>query len=145
MTDQEIVDFMKPFVPKTGVVLMWCTSSNQPRAEAVLEALDYEFKSSAVWVKLGEDGKPISGLGLIFRNMHEVLLYATRGNMPGPQYQPPTAFLSPRGKHSAKPPEIRAEIEKMFPDFDESTRIELFSRDSGPGWRHFAKSVPKTA
>ncbi len=40
-------------------------------------------------------------------------LYGTRGNMPAPQYLPPSIFRYPRGEHSAKPPEIRAEIEKM--------------------------------
>jgi N6-adenosine-specific RNA methylase IME4 len=43
-------------------------------------------------------------------------------------------FPFPRGEHSAKPPEIRTEIEKMYPDFDESTRIELFARDQVKGW-----------
>lgn len=137
MSDQEIVATMKTFVPKTGALLMWCTSSNLHRAVVVLETLEYDFKSSAVWVKLGEDGLPISGLGLIFRNQHEVLLYGTRGNMPAPQYQPPSVFLFPRRKHSAKPPEIRSEIEKMYPDFTDKTRIELFSRDDAPGWTHF--------
>jgi N6-adenosine-specific RNA methylase IME4 len=76
-------------------------------------------------------------MGLVFRNMHEVLLYGTRGAMPGPQYQPPSAFLYPRGKHSAKPPEIRKEIEKMYPDFDAKTRCELFCRETVNGWTTF--------
>jgi N6-adenosine-specific RNA methylase IME4 len=141
MTDEEIIDYVKPFVPDTGAVLWWCTSSNQPRAEAMLDALGYEFKSSAVWVKTAQpfDDEPLTrvGLGLVFRNMHEVLLYGTRGNMPGPQYQPPSVFFYPRGRHSAKPPEIRAEIEKMYPDFDASTRLELFAREQVPGWTTF--------
>jgi N6-adenosine-specific RNA methylase IME4 len=75
-----------------------------------------------------------TGLGLVFRNQHEVLLYGTRGDMPGPQYQPPSVFHYPRGRHSAKPPEVRIEIEKMYPDFDETTRLELFAREKLPGW-----------
>jgi N6-adenosine-specific RNA methylase IME4 len=67
------------------------------------------------------------------------LLYGTskRGNMPAPQYQPPSVFLYPRGEHSAKPPEIRIEIEKMYPDFDAATRCELFYRKADgeiDGW-----------
>ena len=150
MTDDEIVDFIKPFVPEVGAILMWCTSSNQPRAEAVLESLGYDFSSSAVWVKAAvpENDLPLTrvGLGLIFRNMHEVLLYAKRGNMPGPQYQPPSVFFYPRGRHSAKPPEIRAEIEKMYPDFDAASRCELFYR--GPpldGWSTFGNEAIKDA
>ena len=73
----------------------------------------FTFKSSAAWDK----GR--TGTGLVFKNQHEVLLYGTRGAMPGPQYQPPSLFHYPRGEHSAKPPEIRTEIEKMYPDFDD--------------------------
>jgi hypothetical protein len=25
----------------------------------------------------------------------------------------------------------------MYPDYDASTRLELFSRDNAPGWTHF--------
>ena len=93
-----------------------------------MERWDFTFKTSAVWDK----GR--TGLGLVFRNQHEVLLYGTRGNMPGPQYQPPSVFQFPRGRHSAKPGEIRTEIERMYPDFDETARIELFARETVPGW-----------
>jgi N6-adenosine-specific RNA methylase IME4 len=94
----------------------------------------FEYKVSAVWVKTKADGNPCTGLGFVFRNAHELLLYGTRGNMPGPQYNPPSVFFYQRGEHSAKPPEIRKEIEKMFPDFDETTRLELFARDKIVGW-----------
>jgi len=143
MTDAEIVEYMKPFLGAPCAVLMWCTSSNLDRAIQIFEQCDIEFKSSAVWVKTKPDGSPRGGLGLIFRNQHEVLLYGTsmRGSMPGPQYQPPSVFSYPRGKHSAKPPEIRKEIERMFPDFDESSRCELFARERLPGWSCFGNEA----
>jgi N6-adenosine-specific RNA methylase IME4 len=137
MSDAEIVNYIKPFVPKIGAVMWWCTSSNLLRALETMEQCGYEFKTSFVWVKLGQDGKPISGMGLVARNMHEVILYGTVGNMPGPQYQPPSVFFYRRGRHSAKPPEIRAEIERMYPDFDASTRCELFCREQVNGWTTF--------
>ena len=100
----------------------------------VMDAWGFEFKSSAAWVKW-KDGKLQTGMGLVFRNAHEVLLYGTRGKMPGPQYQPPSVFMYPRGRHSAKPEEIRADIERMFPAFaDERTRLELFGRSKVKGW-----------
>ena len=108
---------------------MWCTSSNVKRALAVAEdAWGFECTATAVWDK----GK--TGTGLVFRNQHEVLLYCKRGKMPGPQYQPKSVFKYPRGRHSAKPPEIRKEIEKMYPDFDATTRLELFCRGKFKGW-----------
>ena len=118
-----------------AALLMWCTSSNLERALFILAEWGFTYKASAAWVKLSPDGtRPISGLGLVFRNAHELLLYGTRGAMPGPQYQPPSVFMYPRGAHSAKPPEIRTAIEKMYPDFDASTRLELFARETVEGW-----------
>ena len=62
----------------------------------------FEFKSSAVWVKTKDNGQPVDGMGLIFRNAHELLLYGTRGNMPGPQFQPLSVLMPPRRGHSEK-------------------------------------------
>jgi N6-adenosine-specific RNA methylase IME4 len=134
LTDAQIIDFkidgktVAKLAHKHAALLMWCTSSNVKRAVEVMESWGFTYKTHAVWVK------DKAGLGLVFRNQHEVLLYGTRGKMPGPQYQPRSVFTFPRGKHSAKPPEIRKEIEKMYPDFDESTRLELFARDQIKGW-----------
>lgn len=134
LTDEEIINFkvgertVPQLAHKDAALLLWCTSSNLERALAIMHGWDFTFKTSAVW------DKGVTGLGLVFRNQHEVLLYGTRGNMPGPQYQPPSVFRYPRGKHSAKPPEIRSEIERMYPDFNERTRLELFARDAPTGW-----------
>jgi N6-adenosine-specific RNA methylase IME4 len=134
LTDQEIIDFevdgktVPQLAHKDAALLLWCTSSNIKRAIAVMEGWGFTYKTHAVWDKMK------SGLGLVFRNQHEVILYGTRGKMPGPQYQPRSVFRFPRGRHSAKPPEIRKEIEKMYPDFDAKTRLELFARDNVKGW-----------
>lgn len=151
LTDQEIMDFavcgkrVADIAACDAALLLWCTSSNIERALAIMSVWGFAYKSQAVWIKLGADGKPIAGLGLVFRNMHEVLLYGTRGNMPGPQYQPPSAFMYPRARHSAKPAEIRSEIEKMYPDFDDNTRIELFARERVQGWTCYGFEADRQA
>jgi N6-adenosine-specific RNA methylase IME4 len=134
LTDEEIAGFsingkkVPELAHRDAALFLWCTSSNLKRALCVMERWGFEFKTSAVWVK------DKAGLGLVFRNRHEILLYGTCGNMPGPQYQPDSVFDYPRGQHSAKPPEIRGEIARMYPDFTASTRLELFSRVVVPGW-----------
>lgn len=134
LTDEEIIDFkvngqpMSEIAASKCALFMWCTSSNLERALAVMKGWGFTFKSSAVWVK------DKTGLGLVFRNQHEVILYGTKGAMPGPQFQPPSVFFYPRGEHSAKPPEVRQAIEKMYPDFDEHSRLELFARETVKGW-----------
>jgi N6-adenosine-specific RNA methylase IME4 len=109
-----------------AAMLMWCTSSNIKRAIGVMEALRFEFSASAAWNK----GK--GGLGLVFRNWHEPIIYGTKGDMPGPLWQPPSLFDYPVGEHSGEPPEVRLAIERMYPHFDASTRIEVFARRNLP-------------
>jgi N6-adenosine-specific RNA methylase IME4 len=116
---------------KDAALFLWCTSANIEFALQVMKAWGFTYKAHAVWDK----GK--TGLGLVFRNQHEPLLYGTRGNIPGPQYQPSSVFAYPRGRHSAKPPEIRAEIERMYPEFDAKTRLELFARETVNGWTSY--------
>jgi N6-adenosine-specific RNA methylase IME4 len=133
LSDDEIINFrvagktVPEIATHDAVLLLWCTSSNIMRAFAVMKAWDFTFKTQAIWVK------DKTGLGLVFRNQHEHLLYGTRGDMPGPLWQPPSVFSYPRGRHSAKPPEIRQAIEKMYPAFGEGARLELFARGDNPG------------
>jgi N6-adenosine-specific RNA methylase IME4 len=140
LSDQEICDFrvgeklVSEITTDDAALLMWCTSSNVHRALEVLSVWGFEFKSSAVWVKLTRDGEIWPSTGLVFRNCHELLLYGTKGNMPGPQWQPNSVFMCQRGEHSAKPVEAREAIERMYPDFDKQTRLELFCRESLDGW-----------
>jgi N6-adenosine-specific RNA methylase IME4 len=128
LSDAEIINFkidgkVVPEIAHSDAVLfLWCTSSNFERALAIVKGWGFRYKTNAIW------DKQRTGTGLVFMNMHEHLLYGTRGDMPAPQYLPPSIFRYPRGEHSAKPPEIRAEIEKMYPAFDERTRLELFAR-----------------
>jgi N6-adenosine-specific RNA methylase IME4 len=134
LSDEEIAAFKVYGLPidriayKNAALFLWCTSSNMHRALKVMDAWGFEYKTQAVWDKM------VTGLGLVFRNRHEVLLYGTRGNMPGPQYQPFSVFTIKRGKHSEKPLDIRKAIEKMYPDFSAATRLELFARGSIRGW-----------
>jgi hypothetical protein len=95
--------FVREIVTKDAALFLWCTSSNIESPIEVMGVWGFTFKSSAVWVKM-KDGKLQQGMGHVFRNAHEVLLYGTRGDMPGPQYKPPSVLIYPRGEHSAKPP-----------------------------------------
>jgi N6-adenosine-specific RNA methylase IME4 len=113
---------------KNAALFLWCTSANLALALEVMEAWGFEYKTHFVWVK------DKTGLGLICRNQHEILLYGTRGAMPGPQVQFSSVFSYPRGEHSAKPPEIRTAIEQMYPDFKQQHRLELFARGRIDGW-----------
>ena len=139
LQDDEIVNFkidshpIRAIAHDDAMLFLWCTSSNLQLALHVMNAWGFEFKSSAVWIKEGESGRLQVGMGQIFRNAHEILLYGSRGDVPGPVELPLSVFRYPRTKHSAKPAEIRAAIERMYPDFADN-RIELFARGPVPGW-----------
>ena len=137
MTDDEIV--AERFFGRTiaqmaadiGVMLMWCTSSNMLRAAAVMKRFGFDYKTHAVW------DKQKIGTGKIFRNQHEMLLYGSRGDPPMPVTLYSSVFSGEkfkRGVHSAKPDEVRRIIERMYPAFDENTRVEIFARGQIPGW-----------
>lgn len=134
MTDEEIIDIeffgqtIEQLAQDDCAMFMWCTSSNLKRALAVMEGLGFEYKTHAVW------DKEVIGLGLIFRNQHEVLLYGSRGAPPKPIELLSSVFRYRRGKHSAKPPEIRQAIERMYPDFTADNRVEIFARGEIEGW-----------
>jgi len=51
------------------------------------------------------------------RNQHELLLVATRGDMPSPSpaNRPPSVISAPRREHSRKPDEAYELIERMYP------------------------------
>jgi N6-adenosine-specific RNA methylase IME4 len=145
LSDAEIKSFrvgaklVKWIAHKDAALFLWCTSSNLLRALDVMKEWGFSYKTHAVWVK----GR--GGTALVFSNWHEVLLYGTRGAMPGPQFQPPSVFQYPRGRHSAKPPQIREAIQRMYPDFDCRTRLELFARERFAGWDAWGNEVPGAA
>lgn len=145
LTYDEIKDFrvdgkrVREISHKDAALFLWCTSANIALALEVMKAWGFEYKAHAVWVK------DRSGTGLIFRNRHEPLLYGTRGKMPGPQHQPQSVFEFPRGRHSAKPAEIRRAIEKMYPDFDATSRLEIFARETVPGWTPYGFETTSAA
>jgi len=80
-----------------------------------------------VWVK------DKIGLGYFVRNQHELLLVATRGDMPSPSpaNRQPSVIEAPRREHSRKPDEAYALIERMYPSLP---KIELFARNTRSGW-----------
>jgi N6-adenosine-specific RNA methylase IME4 len=68
---------------------------------------------------------------------------AKKGKIPTPRgARNVRQFLSElRGKHSAKPAEIRNRIEKMFPT---QNKVELFARSKSKGWEVWGNEVKST-
>jgi N6-adenosine-specific RNA methylase IME4 len=111
-----------------AVLFLWTTSPFLMLANRVIEAWGFKYSTSFVW------DKQVSGTGYIALGQHEHLLYAARGEPPRPLKVFPSVFPYRRGRHSAKPPEIRQHIEEMFPSFKQGERLEMFARGKVPGW-----------
>ena len=119
--------------PKKSAFYLWVTKDFLPLGYRMIEAAGFEHKTQFIWLKTtsglskshagleefskeelqiaetvikacGLPGKPSPGMGYYGRNCHEILLYATRGNV-RPVWAPITSSViaAPRLKHSAKP------------------------------------------
>jgi N6-adenosine-specific RNA methylase IME4 len=120
---------LRPPAANDAVLFLWATSPLLPGALEVLKAWGFTYKTSAVWQKPG------TGMGYYFRQNHELILVGVRGDIPTPppKARPGSVFTcaSARSEHSAKPTEVRAAIEAMYPRLP---RVELFARDVPDGW-----------
>jgi N6-adenosine-specific RNA methylase IME4 len=99
----------------------------------LLPAWDFEYKSCCCWDKTSPEHDREAGTGYWFRNQHELLLLATRGDpaLPPPAAVPVSMYRERKGAHSAKPDFYREMIEAMTPGLP---RIELFARTARAGW-----------
>lgn len=110
-----------------AALFLWATCPLLPEALGVLVAWGFTYRTCLVWVK------PSIGPGYWVRQRHELLLLATRGKMPtaAPTDRPDSVVEAPRGRHSEKPSQVYALIERMYPNLP---RIELFARARRAGW-----------
>lgn len=109
------------------VLFMWATSPKLAEAFEVLRAWGFEYRTCAVW------DKQKIGMGYYFRQQHELLLVAVRGQpmTPAPANRPSSVLSFPRGEHSAKPVEVYELIEAMYPELP---KLEMFCRSPREGW-----------
>lgn len=119
---------------KDSILFLWATSPKLAEAMELVEAWGFTYRSCAVW------DKERIGMGYYFRQQHELLLVATRGDIPAPDpaNRPASVIREKRGEHSSKPVSVARMIEQMYPDFP---RMELFCRDPQEGWDVFGNQA----
>ena len=125
MSLKEICALEVPATPD-AVLFLWATSPLLPEAFDVIRSWGFTYKGSMVWSKG-------TGTGNWVLNAHEILLIATRGDIPCPlpSNRPLSVITAPRTRHSAKPAEFAEAIERMFPDLP---KLEMFCRSPRDGW-----------
>lgn len=120
-------------------LFLWATRPMLPQALDVVAAWGFAYKSCTVWGK--QRAGEARGPGYIFTDESEILLYATRGNVPAPApgLQWPSLIIAPVGRHSAKPERFRELIESYFPTVP---KIELNARERHEGWEAWGAEAP---
>lgn len=111
---------------------LWTTNAFLFEAKRVMDAWGFEYRSVFVWVK------PQMGIGNYWRVSHEFMLLGIRGKAKSFKERNHMSWKSfNRGKHSAKPDEVRQVIEKVSP----GPFLEMFGRKPIEGWTVFGNQI----
>jgi N6-adenosine-specific RNA methylase IME4 len=114
---------------------LWVTNAFLFEAPTLFDAWGFEFKSSFVWVKSE------IGIGNYWRNAHEFLLTAVRGNARRfNDANLPSWIECNRGRHSSKPEQVRAMLERASP----GPYLELFAREKAERWDAWGNAIAPT-
>lgn len=114
---------------------LWTTNAFLFECPKIFEAWGFEFRSSFVWAK------PQMGIGNYWRNSHEFLLTAIRGDAKRFNDRSLMSWLEcDRGLHSAKPEQVRGFIERA----SHGPYLELFGRRCAPNWAVWGNQIERT-
>ena len=131
-----VADLMAP----DSALFLWATFPQLPDALRLIEAWGFRYKSVAfVWLKQNRRSPGwFYGLGFWTRGNAEVCLLATRGHPKRQAANIHQFIISPIEEHSKKPDEAREKILALMGDVP---RVELFARQSPPGWDVWGNEV----
>jgi N6-adenosine-specific RNA methylase IME4 len=134
MSMQSLSELVLP-AGKDCIMFMWATVPMLPEAIDLLTDWGFTYKSHIAWVK------DRIGTGYWTRNKHELLLIATKGNVPAPAMgmQPPSVVELPVMKHSEKPAFFADMIQSLYPT---TPKVEVFARIGRPGWDVIGNEAP---
>lgn len=121
-------------------LFLWATMPKLNEAFEVISQWGFRYTTCAfTWVKLNPKGEGIySGLGHWTNGNAELCLFAKKGSPKRIAKNVKQIVLAPRGRHSAKPPEVRSRIVRLLGDLP---RIELFAREKSQGWDAWGNEV----
>ncbi len=113
---------------------LWTTNAFIFEAPKIFAAWGFEFRSSFVWVKSK------IGIGNYWRNAHEFLLTAVRGDAKHFNDHSLISWIEvDRGRHSGKPEQVRSMLEKASP----GPYLELFGRLPANGWTVWGNEIER--
>lgn len=125
---------------KDSILFLWATFPQLPAALRVISAWGFKYKTVAfLWLKKNRKADSwFFGLGFWTRGNAEVCLLATRGHPKRQSSKIHQFIISPIEAHSKKPDIVRNKIVELAGDVP---RIELFARQTTPGWDVWGNEV----
>jgi len=123
-------------------LFLWATFPCLPEALEIISAWGFIYKTIAfTWVKRNKGwDKWFVGMGHWTRANAEICILATRGKPKRVSKSVRQIIESPIEDHSKKPDEARDRIVKLMGNLP---RIELFARQSVPGWHCWGNEIDK--
>lgn len=144
MSVEEICNLpISTLTDKNAVLFLWVTFPQLAEAFRVIEAWGFKYKTVGfVWIKQNRSGNGFFfGLGYWTRSNAEVCLLATKGKPKRQSRKVSQLIISPLERHSKKPDKTRDLIVELMGDLP---RLELFARESTPGWDVWGNEVDST-
>jgi N6-adenosine-specific RNA methylase IME4 len=151
---------IKNITNNDSTLFMWATWPKLEESFKVIESWGFNYKTAAfVWVKANKrydpeqiqlfekeiiDDKGIDdylGMGRWTRSNTEFVLLSTKGKPKRINCGVRQLIYYPVMEHSKKPPVTRKRITQLVGDLP---RIELFARESAPGWDVWGNEVNST-
>ena len=128
---------------KDSALFLWVTFPVLPQVFTVLKGWGFTYKTIAfVWVKQNKKSSSLFwGMGYWTRANAEMCLLATKGHPKRKSAHVHQIILSPVAEHSKKPGIVRDKIIELMGDVP---RIELFARQTTPGWDVWGNEVEST-
>jgi N6-adenosine-specific RNA methylase IME4 len=128
---------------KNSALFLWTTLPMLPEALRVITAWGFKYKTVAfVWLKQNKKTPGwFYGMGRWTRANAELCLLATKGHPRRQSRSVHQLIVSPIEAHSKKPDAAREKITTLMGPLP---RVELFARQSAPGWDVWGNEVKNT-
>lgn len=131
---------VREFAASDCVLFLWTTTPMLPFSLEVAKAWGFVYKTRAFcWTKRTKHGKPHIGMGHWTRANPEDCLLFTRGKPKRVARDVREWIEAPVREHSRKPDEVHERIERLV----EGPYLELFARQSRPGWTVWGDEIEK--
>ena len=121
------------------ILFLWATFPKIQEALNTITAWSFAYKTVGfTWIKKNKSGSNFFGVGWYTKSNAEVCLIGVKGKAPKISNSISSILETVREKHSKKPDLARDKIVEFCGDVP---RIELFARESAPGWKSIGDGI----